>query len=293
MNEIDSLLSKGGLSLERLATLCRVAQEGGLSKAAAGDISRLSLFSRQIKDLESFFGVALTRRMGRTVVLTDAARKLAAQVRRHFKEMAAFREAAGEISPTLSIGASQSVLEWWLWPRMAEWQKRLPIGTRIRALVMRSVDLSRAVEEHELDMALVRTDAVPRSLRSKPLFSIRYELFVPLAMLAKAGHEADLLHRLPLAIAMGGQFQAHFQSAAAKAGVEPNIQLECPSFILAARAVASGEYAAILPDLAEVAFRGLPVARQALPLAGIPPRRIAMAWHPRAPEYRLKLLAPR
>lgn len=288
MNELDALLSKGGLSLERLATLCRVAEAGGLSKAAAGDISRLSLYSRQLKDLEAFFGVVLTRKVGRTVVLTDTARKLAGRVRGQFKELAAFRESEGVVAFTLTIGASHSLLEWWLWPRMGALTKALPDGSHIKTNAMRSADLVRAVEEHEVDIALVRADAVGRGLRSRPLLSMSYALFVPNALIPQKAAGKDIFAHLPLAMATGGQFRAIMEAAAAREGVNLNIRLECPSFTLAARAVTSGFYAGVLPEMAAVAFQGLPVTQLKLPLAGIPPRPIVLAWHPRVPEGRLK-----
>ncbi len=287
MNDIDTLLFKGGLSLERLATLCRVAESGGLSKAAGGDISRLSLYSRQLKDLEAFFGVGLTRKVGRTVVLTDTARKLAGRVRGQFKELAAFRESEGVVAPRLSIGASHSLLEWWLWPRMGELTKVLPVGSQISTNAMRSVDLVRAVEEHEVDIALVRADAVVRGLRSKPILALSYALFVPKSLIPPRSTGKAIWTQLPLAMATGGQFRAMMQAAAAREGVELAIRLECPSFTLAARAVASGHYAGILPEMAAVSFQGLPVTQFKLPLGAIPPRPIVLAWHPRVPEGRL------
>ena len=64
MNEFDSLLSISGLSLDRMRSFLMVAESGNLSKAAKGDVTKQSQFSRQIKDLEGFFGVALTKRVG-------------------------------------------------------------------------------------------------------------------------------------------------------------------------------------------------------------------------------------
>jgi ribosome-associated protein YbcJ (S4-like RNA binding protein) len=38
-----ALLQRKGVSLERLLTLCRVVDAGGIAKAAGGDLSKLSL----------------------------------------------------------------------------------------------------------------------------------------------------------------------------------------------------------------------------------------------------------
>ena len=288
MNEYDQLIQQGGLSLERMATLCRVADAGGLSKAAGGDVSRLSLYSRQIKDLESFFGLPLTRKIGRNVVLTKAALDLAAKLRGQFKELSAFREKAGISSPTLLIGASHSVFEWWLWPQLSGLAKVLPEGTCIRAVALRSKDLVDAIESHVLDLGFVRTDAVPANLKSKSVFTMGYSLFVPQCLQPTGKRQNELISQLPLAMSMGGQVRERIEQAALRSGVTLDIRLECPSFTLAARAVLTGQYAAILPDLAESAFIGHPVTKLAVPFDGVAPRKIALTWHPLTPASRIK-----
>lgn len=66
------LLQQGGLALDRLLSFCFVAQAGGVTRAAKGDPARQSLFTRQIKELEEFFGTEPIRGKGRGIVLTGA-----------------------------------------------------------------------------------------------------------------------------------------------------------------------------------------------------------------------------
>ena len=47
MKEIDALFAAGGLSLERLRSFLAVAEAGSIAKAAKGDPTRQSQFSRQ------------------------------------------------------------------------------------------------------------------------------------------------------------------------------------------------------------------------------------------------------
>jgi len=84
----QKLLSQSGFSMERLATFCAVADAGSIVSAAKGDLSRQSLMSRQIRELETFFGVDLVRRVGRGLELTDTGRELAAIGRQNFKGLA-------------------------------------------------------------------------------------------------------------------------------------------------------------------------------------------------------------
>ena len=55
MDTFVSLLSRRGLSYDRLLNFCRIAEAGGISKAADGDAAKQSLYSRQIRELEEFF----------------------------------------------------------------------------------------------------------------------------------------------------------------------------------------------------------------------------------------------
>ena len=42
----ENLLCKGGLSLDRLNNFCRIAEAGGITKAAGGDPGKQSLYAK-------------------------------------------------------------------------------------------------------------------------------------------------------------------------------------------------------------------------------------------------------
>jgi len=73
----EALFSTRGLSLDRLRSFLEMAEAGGIARAAPGDPVRQSQISRQIRELEEFFGTELTQRRGKGLVLTPAARRLA------------------------------------------------------------------------------------------------------------------------------------------------------------------------------------------------------------------------
>src|SRR5437870_2183319 len=85
------LLQKGGISLDRLQSFCLVAQAGGVTKAAKGDPAKQSLFSRQIKELEEFFGTELIRRKGRGISLTESGERLNMIARECFASLIDFQ----------------------------------------------------------------------------------------------------------------------------------------------------------------------------------------------------------
>jgi DNA-binding transcriptional LysR family regulator len=89
----ENLFSIGGLSIDRLKSLIDVAEMGSIARVADGDPSRQSLISRQIGELESFFGVELTKRKGKGLEFTEAGRELARQVRLQFQGLSDFKAA--------------------------------------------------------------------------------------------------------------------------------------------------------------------------------------------------------
>ena len=70
------LFSEHGLSLDRLKSFLDVVEAGSIVKAAAGDTNRQSQYSRQIKELEVFFGAELTKRRGRRIEITEEGERL-------------------------------------------------------------------------------------------------------------------------------------------------------------------------------------------------------------------------
>src|SRR5436190_1180932 len=80
----DRLLSRRGLSFDRLRSLVDFAETGSITRAARGDPNRQSQYSRQIKELEQFFGIELTQRRGKGIALTEAGKRLVLIARETF-----------------------------------------------------------------------------------------------------------------------------------------------------------------------------------------------------------------
>lgn len=276
MVDIEVFLSRNGLSLERLGTLCRFVDAGGLSRAAGGERARVSLYSRQLKELEEFFGVPLARRSGRSSVPTDAAARLAALVRVHLDALNDFAAEERRVPRRITIASSQSVFEWWVLPRVDAVRSALPRGSSIVLLDLRTDEIAEALRTHTADLGILRSDAVPAGTRVTALTDIRYRLFVQ-ASLAHGRTARELLAELPLAVSMGGQFRRQFDTAAAHADLALDVALECSSFTLVAAAVARG-YGALLPSIASAAFDPRRVSSFALPFKTEPVRKLVAAW---------------
>jgi DNA-binding transcriptional LysR family regulator len=287
MSKIDELLSVGGLSLDRLRNFCLIAEAGSLTKAADGDPGRMALYSRQIKELETFFGCELKRRAGKGIALTEAGRELARLARAHLLGLDDFKRTVRAQPQRISIAAGNSVLEWLLLPRLAELRASLP-KTVFEFHSRQTSDIAANLRDLTLDLGILREDAVTAPLKARRLIAVRYALFVP-AALARGLTPANLRTRMdaiPLATSLGGQFRETLEAAARKAGLSLQIIIACASFTQAARAVKSGACAAVLPTIAAAEFDDRKVREFPIPFLKEHTRQLCLAWNPRLLEVR-------
>jgi hypothetical protein len=70
----ETLFARAGISLDRLRSFREVIHAGGIAAASKGDPNRQSQLSRQVRELETFFGVELLVR-GRGPMRPTAAGK--------------------------------------------------------------------------------------------------------------------------------------------------------------------------------------------------------------------------
>jgi LysR family transcriptional regulator, nitrogen assimilation regulatory protein len=279
------LLSQGGLSLERLQSFCLVAEASGVTKAARGDPTKQSLYSRQVKELEEFFGAELVRRKGRGIVLTAAGERLNVLARECFASLLDFKSACKGLPVEVVIGAGESVIEWVLMPRLAEVRKKLP-NVRLKFLNLATSEVVRRLTEGVIDFGVVRRDAVARPLQCVSLGVMGYSLFVPEG-LAGVGTGMKALETVPLATLEGeGSFRRELAAIARKNRLPLKIEIECASFPAVARAVATGSVAAVLPSVAVVELGRLGAKEIRFPVLDGLKREICLAWSPRLMRIR-------
>lgn len=242
------LLSETGLSLERLAGFLEVAEAGSIAAVAQGDPSRQALLSRQIKELETFFAVKLTRRAGRGIELTDAGRDLARRSREAFRLLEEYKDGYAGRKKQLRIGASGSVLEWLLIPALAKLKQE---HFELSIIGGRTMDLARQLEDGELDFAILRNDALTPRLTGEVIGTYGYRLWVPRKLLPKGAQcSLKLLAEVPMALSAGGTFRRKFEAVCLSHGIDMNVSIETTSFAQALEAVRTGAFAALLPEFA-------------------------------------------
>lgn len=280
MNQFEQLFDISGLSLDRLRSFLKVAEAGNLTTAAQGDAVRQSQYSRQIKELEGFFGVALTRRVGRRIEITEEGRRLAMVVRRQFSELDEFRESMAGRCVRVSFGVQGSVLEWLLIPRLAEMSRVLG-HTIIEAEQMRTMDVVRAVADGRHDFGIVREDALPPEMKRQRLGSVGYAVFTANALWKKSSSAIELLANAPVAeLLPGGQFTQRWQQWLDQSKLRPQVVARVSSFTDLAHVVRQGNVAAVLPEMAAVDLDSKRFRHEKIP--GLKPRTLALISNTRS-----------
>lgn len=250
MNHFDRLFAISGLSLDRMRSFLMVAEAGNLAKASKGDVIRQSQFSRQIKELEGFFGVALTRRVGRRIEITPEGLRLSAIIRRQFGELDDFRESSAGRGVNIRLGSQGSIIEWLVVPRLA--QIRDELGAALVELeLMRSADVVRAVADGRLDFGIVREDAVPAEIKRWRFGAVGYALFTAKGLARGCSSAEQAIQKFPVAeLQPGGQFAERWHLWLAAKKLTPQIFARVSSFTDLTRIVQTGHAVAVLPDLA-------------------------------------------
>ena len=248
----NRLFSRSGLSLERLRTLCELDAAGSYARMAPDDRGRQSLFSRQISELEEFFGgIELVKRSGRGIEITKAGRDLARTVRMHFQDLEDFLSENTKQSTEFHIGAGNSILEWMVIPRLATIRKKHPEIT-FRFSDMRSTDIVDALREHQVDFGVLRANTVSHPLKQRRAGAIGYRIYGP-----ADAQNSDLL-KIPMALIGTGEFRQSVEDLMSSARVPLTVAYECQSHSQCALLVKEGIAASILPEIAGNTMKGYP-----------------------------------
>lgn len=252
--KFSNLFKKVGLSLDRLRNFLLVADAGSIAKAAPDDATRQSQISRQIRELEEFFGAELTQRRGKTLSLSDEGRRLATLIHGHLRDLEEFHERQTGIPQAFTIGAGSSTLEWLVTPALPE-MARLLGSAILRTETHRSAALVNAVRDGRVDFAVLRNDALPPGAPQRKIVNVTFELCVPRKLVKRGAAEAALRDpeqwkTLPFAAGRdSGQTDAAVRAAMRESGVDFRPRFECVSLLQVRQLVALGHCAAVLPNL--------------------------------------------
>lgn len=242
-----------GLSLDRLETLSAIVAQGGIMRAAGGDANRQSQFSRQVAELEAWFGVDLLDRSSTPSKPTDAAQRIVRQVDEFRREMDAIRESAGSGRRTVVFGAGERMIRSYLIPWAGKQRKE---NLRLVFRNLTSSAIRSEVLARRLDFGILRSDRCPDGMERFALKPIPMCLLLPLA-LAKGRRKWAWkdLEEIPLVVPEGdGRFARFLRETALGAGIELDVAMECSTWTQSIDAMRGCGFGGFLPKDLEKQF---------------------------------------
>ncbi len=284
----DILLSRSGLTLDRLKALVEVEEAGSIVGAGPGNPNKHSQYSRQLRELSEFFGCELAERRGRTLRLTERGTILAKLSRGFLQQLEDYDAACRGLQVDYTIGGGDSLIQWLVMPHIAEVVDAVP-SIRLSTASLNTRDIIEKVTDCRLDIGLVRKTAATPGLGSVKLGSMRYCMAIPRSLLA--GHVAPTISRafreLPMAVQVSsGEFTATLLSIARNFAPDFHAAISCQSLPQVLAAVKSRRFAAVLPELAAQDLPentyNLLTGRELAPLN----REICLIWNPRVMSVR-------
>jgi len=271
-----------------LNTFVTVVDQGSMAAAARVLNITPAAVAQQIRTLEREIGATLIARVGRTVSVTEEGSRILQRSRDLLRNVADLRSVANDnaVSGELRLGACPTALAGMLPDALARMVEAFPL---INVFIKPgySADLYRAVEEGDLDAALVLQApyALPKTcewqlLREEPLV-----VLAPESMAGRDPHE--LLATEPMIRydrhQWGGRQADEYLRAA---GIVPRERFELNALNAIAVMVDRGLGVSLVPDWARPWPEGLKVVRIPLPQATVP-RRIGVVWSRSSVRVRL------
>ena len=250
MFRFKELCSQQGFTLSRLAAFMEVADAGGIAKAVGKDPVTQSKYSRQIGELEDFFGTKLFAKHGKTMVLTGAGQELVRVAREALSGFADFRDSNMRKPVRFTIGGGITLLHGLIAPQLGVLLRHEPL-VLFRLRNMKNREVISGLQDMSLDFGLVKETSMPANLIKRRLGELHYGLYVPKILVPK-GIEATwawVVENLPIAC-QESEGEA-IRELSEKGSVRPkpplSFSVESETYIEIARVLSTMSFAAILP----------------------------------------------
>ena len=292
----ERLINQKNFSLDRLATFCELLDAGSIGDATRFDSSRQSKFSRQVKELESFFGKEdlLLDRRTKPHRATEKGLQLYNAVRPCLTALDDFVASCNkEESDRIVFGAGESLIQWLLIPEVRpKLRDELPEAVVIFKN-LQSKPIISSLQKGEIDIGFVKKEDVPKDLECTKSMLLGYRLFVPKEFRAKLKSPVNLrqLGDLPVALIEGtGKHRSKINLLSKEAGTKLNVVTECSSSTQLALLVNRKECCVILPSFAAGDQYGQvnPQTTDDYTISGFKKleRKMCFAWNPKRTKIR-------
>ena len=247
MNIYSSLFQHKGLSLERLQSFCLVAENKGFNKAAGENPYKQAQFSKQIADLEKFFGSSLFIRKSRTIELTPQGQELYSKCKGFFYGLHSLKIGGSLKKQNLVISAGQSVIDF-LMPNAFN-DETLRKISNIKFISRASDEALEDVLSYSSHCALIA-----RPTNNKDIVSIKL-LSSPVVMIFSKNHANEFyvgsdikkLSQNPIAL-IQGQGDLHNSLLKLFKNIKPNILFEAPTFLALKQIALTGKAVSFVPQ---------------------------------------------
>jgi DNA-binding transcriptional LysR family regulator len=254
------------MNLDDLHIFRCVVREGGVTRAA-GQLHRVpSNVTTRIKQFEERLGVALFRRQGRSLALTEAGRTLLGHAEKllQMADLAEQELRSGVVRGVLRLGSLESAAGARLPPILSAFHAQHPNVT-IELQTGTTRVLLRQMERFEIEAAFVSEPFEKGSLSSVPVFD--EELVLITAKGGPAIREAvEMSGRTLVAFPHGCSYRQRLVEWLAEGGASPDRVLEMSSYHAIVACVAAGTGAAIVPaEVLDHAVLSTAVKRYPLP----------------------------
>lgn len=235
------------VDLDSLEIFRAVAREGGIVRAAE-KLSRVpSNVTTRIKQLEERLSVALFRRRGRSLVLTEAGRTLLVYAERLLK-LAGEAEGATQEALNrgqLQIGAMESTVASRLPKLLSSFHRRHP-GIRLTIETGTTGALVRKVHDYQVEAAFIGEPFALEGLKARPVFD------ETLVLVTAKGHRpvkrpSDLQVRTILSFASGCSYRKRLEEWFLGQEVMVEHVLELASYQAIIACAAAGAGCGIMP----------------------------------------------
>lgn len=235
------------LDLAALQIFKTVAEEGGITKAAAKLHRVQSNITTRVQQLEARLGTKLFLRQKRKLVLSPAGRLLLAYADRLLRLSSEAEAALRDGTPrgTLKIGTMESTAAARLPPILSRYHKAYP-QVRIELVTGTTGALIAKVANYEIEAAFVAEPIAANTLEQQVAFREELVLITPKSY-PKIKTLRDIGKRTVIAFGAGCSYRARLEDWLARASIVPDRVIEFSSYHAIVACVAAGAGIAIVP----------------------------------------------
>jgi DNA-binding transcriptional LysR family regulator len=279
MNNADvDFLFMRNIDLAALQIFKTVAEEGGITKAAAKLHRVQSNITTRVKQLETRLGIKLFLRQKRRLVLSPEGKLLLAYADRLLRLSSEAEAVLRDGTPrgTLRIGTMESTAAARLPPILSRYHKTYP-EVRIELVTATAGALVNKVLNYEIEAAFVAEPVTAANLESYVAFNEELVLIAP-ASFPKIKKPRDIGKGTVIAFGAGCAYRARLEDWLSRAHVVPDRVIEFNSYHAIVACVAAGTGIAVVPrSVIRVVRAESEVAVYPLP-AGMARAKTLLVW---------------